>query len=495
MSTELEALSAAFYRYIWKASRPRALARHRLAVHRLGGAMERAWGRWKAEMVRQLGSVRTLADLDRVAWATIEERGQELFSGPQERAFIEGGRHLALHKGRTDLIGRSAKHYVASTGAKRIVDVTSGTKTAVRSIITRGINWGWSPADVGRRLRPLIGLTDRQTAAASNLYSRLLEQGISDSSAWSKTQRYASTLQRARTETIARTETNNALRQGIIDASGQRGVELLDRIGDPQCCELCAQLNAAGPYTPEEASDEDIANPHPNCECTFVIAVQSPQGDKEFDLAEVIGGAVELGAMAPELWDEVASSIKRVIESGGRKLDYLGTGGPKFDALKYSRSWKENMPPPDRYIAYGGQIGDDQTAVLLSPDVFKSAERMNASFTRAREAGWLMAPTLDGMMAHEYAHGIDILNGLSSQTSYRAMIGRLINREGTDWMSGYIQDIYESGMTSLSAYEDFFKESFAELYSAYETGKTLPDEVMAYFKSVKAHLKEYYGGK
>jgi hypothetical protein len=265
----LEMVSLALDRYIRKATRPRAVARHRLAVNRMMGSAGRAWAAWRAEMVRRLGHLRTPSEIDGAAWSALERRGRELFAPVQEKAFREGAFKLALHKVRTDPIGQAAKTYVATAGAKRIVEILEEVRDSVRSIITFGLDNGWGPAKVGRRLRPIIGLTDRYTAAVGNLYTGLLEQGIAEETAWARVEKYANHLQRVRAETIARTESNNALRQGIIAASKERGVELLDRIGDPEACTECVEANDAGPYTPDEAAE--VSDLHPNDECTFVI--------------------------------------------------------------------------------------------------------------------------------------------------------------------------------------------------------------------------------
>jgi hypothetical protein len=222
-------------------------------------------------MLARLSGVRTPSDVDRAAWATLERRGRELFGPVQEEAFKTGGLKLSLRKAGTDPIGQAAKAYAAAAGAKKIVEVLGEVRDSINAVIVLGLDNGWGVDKVGRRLRPVVGLNSRQTAAASNLYTSLLEQGVEDEASWARVERYAMKLQRQRAEMIARTETNDALREGIIEAARQHEVELLDRVGDPQCCEICAELNAAGPYTPAEAAEEDVANPHPNCECTFVI--------------------------------------------------------------------------------------------------------------------------------------------------------------------------------------------------------------------------------
>jgi SPP1 gp7 family putative phage head morphogenesis protein len=215
----------------------------------------------------------TRSDVDGLPWATLEELGNDLLGSVMMEAWKFGyARFNILRKQdhvREDPIGLKAKHYATTTGAAMIKGITAETRTAIQETIVTAIDRGWGAAKTARILRTNIGLTQGQAAAVSNNLTRLLDAGVEEARAWTLTERYAQKLQTSRAETIARTEINNALREGIVETMSEQGIERVIWVADPECCPICEEYDGEE-YTIDEYGD--IMNPHPNCECTVVMA-------------------------------------------------------------------------------------------------------------------------------------------------------------------------------------------------------------------------------
>jgi hypothetical protein len=257
-----------------KVSTARAVARHRNLARRLEGGLATAADAWRKTVTAEVVArrPRTASEADGLPAKGIEGAALKLLAPVMAAAFQAGYRKLALVKQRGDeeeAIGQAAKRFLATKGAMRIREITSETRRGIKAIIRQAIEQGYGPDKVGRSLRSSVGLTDRLALAVGRRYTKMIEEGLADELAWSRAERYARKLQTYRTKMIARTETNNALRDGIIEAAKDHGVELLDRVGDPEACADCVAANEAGPYTPDEAAEVD--NLHPQDECTFVI--------------------------------------------------------------------------------------------------------------------------------------------------------------------------------------------------------------------------------
>lgn len=237
--------------------------------------MRRAIGSWMKEIHSTVLARHpaTRSDVDGLPWATLEELGRDLLGPMMTEAWKWGyGKFKVLQKQehvREDPIGIKAKHYAATTGAAMIKGITAETRTAIQETIVTAIDRGWGPAKTARILRTNVGLTQGQAAAVSNNLTRLLDAGVEESRAWVLTERYAQKLQTLRAETIARTEINNALREGIVETMREQAIERVIWVADPECCPICADYDG-NEYTIDEY--EDIMNPHPNCECTMVTA-------------------------------------------------------------------------------------------------------------------------------------------------------------------------------------------------------------------------------
>jgi hypothetical protein len=171
---------------------------------------------------------------------------------------------------RFDPIGIDAVKWAEEHAAWLVTLITMETRDAIAEVIARGIDQGLSGYYIARDLRPLVGLTAPHTAAVGNYMTRLIEGGYSDLDATAKAERYAQRLHNYRTEMITRTEASSATSEGIVQGYGQMGIEQLDWVADPQCCDECSAAADKSPYPIEET--HGLIPAHPNCECAWVAA-------------------------------------------------------------------------------------------------------------------------------------------------------------------------------------------------------------------------------
>jgi hypothetical protein len=163
---------------------------------------------------------------------------------------------------RFDPIGLEAVKWAEEHAAWLVTLITTETRGAIAEIIARGIDQGLSGYYIARDLRPLVGLTAPHVAAVGNYTTRLIEEGYSELDAFARAERYAQRLHNYRTEMITRTEASSATSEGIIQGYEQWGIEELDWVADPECCENCSAAAEESPYKIEDSHGLIPAHPH-----------------------------------------------------------------------------------------------------------------------------------------------------------------------------------------------------------------------------------------
>jgi len=208
-------------------------------------------------------------------WEEIQTHGDELLKPALFEALEAGGNSVMGQRikkqERFDPIGVEAITWTTEHSAELVVEITNETMLAIRDYITLGVNEGKSIPTIAMELRPLVGLTAKDIMAVANYHEMLILERPEYTVA---TQRemaevYARRLHRARATMIARTETAYALTEGQRQGYAQMGITKLERVEDPDACDICAELNGKI-YTIAEA--EGVLPEHPNCEGTWVIA-------------------------------------------------------------------------------------------------------------------------------------------------------------------------------------------------------------------------------
>jgi len=221
-------------------------------------------------------------------WDEIRQRGNEILKPALHEVLIAGGNYAikgTIQKGelrpgdsirsimqkqaRFDPIGEEAVAWSTKHTAELVVEITKDTMEAIREFITAGINAGKSMPKIARELRPIVGLHSQYAGAVDKFYASLIEEGVAVADASKKAERYAGRLHRRRTMTIARTETAFSLSEGQRLGYAQMGIKNLERVEDPECCDICAEHNGQI-YSIKEA--EGVLPEHPNCEGTWVAA-------------------------------------------------------------------------------------------------------------------------------------------------------------------------------------------------------------------------------
>lgn len=204
-------------------------------------------------------------------WDEIRAEGQKILQ-PAELEVLEAGidsvaKQRMRKQERVDPIGIEALRWSEAHTAELVAEISTATMEAIEVIITAGIEAGKSIPAIATELRPIVGLHSQYATAVDKYYTYLIEEGIAEAA--KKAERYAGRLHRRRTQTIARTETAFGLTEGQRQGYAQMGVTKLERVEDPECCDICAEYQGKI-YTIAEA--EGVLPEHPNCEGTWVIA-------------------------------------------------------------------------------------------------------------------------------------------------------------------------------------------------------------------------------
>jgi hypothetical protein len=171
-------------------------------------------------------------------------------------------------EGAFDMLHPAAVELAQTITADLVREVTEETKAAIRVAIRDGVNAGKSMPQVGKRIKPLVGLTEKQVKAVANFEERILSEVKADGTLRfnrdqvdRKVARYENRLHRKREKAIAGTETNRAVSEASLLAyeEAEVNVEWLTR--GELACEICAP-NEGKIYTIAEARGQIPAHPN-----------------------------------------------------------------------------------------------------------------------------------------------------------------------------------------------------------------------------------------
>ena len=177
-----------------------------------------------------------------------------------------------------DATWQSVKAWVDKEGGRLIVDLTSAQVGSIHALLQNQIALNvTSPYVLAQRIRPLVGLTKRETMAVAKFMTSLTEQGVSADVFNKQVQRYAKTLHKNRASRIARTELSNSYNFGQEDSLRQAR-EAGELPGDPEKtwmaggadpCEKCTGNEGEGYIPLDDTFSSGHMRPtaHPQCEC------------------------------------------------------------------------------------------------------------------------------------------------------------------------------------------------------------------------------------
>jgi len=179
----------------------------------------------------------------------------------------------------------SVKAWVDTEGGRLIVDLTAAQMGSTHALLQHQIALEvTSPYVLSQRIRPLVGLTNRETMAVAKFMATLQEQGVAPAMINKQVANYAKFLHKNRAQRIARTEISNAFNFGQMNSLGQAvqegwlpGIpEKSWMAGGADPCEICLENESVGPIALPDVFPSGDAHPtaHPQCECAVGYRVR-----------------------------------------------------------------------------------------------------------------------------------------------------------------------------------------------------------------------------
>lgn len=208
-------------------------------------------------------------------WELIESNGITTIKPAAVDIMQTGGdaayKHLAV-EGSFDVLNVPAVKAVNKFCSKLVTDVTVKTKKGINTFIRHGIKQGWSMSKIARELRPLVGLTGKQTQAIIKYRSNLMltRSDLTAAQLDKAVMRYTNKVHRQRMLTIARTETANAQNIGYCQGLEQVGVKEAELRNGANPCEECLALKGVK-FPIAEAGG--IITVHPRCTCAMLPVI------------------------------------------------------------------------------------------------------------------------------------------------------------------------------------------------------------------------------
>lgn len=224
------------------------------------------------EMIRkdQAGSI----VMDLTDWEAVEKSGIISIKPGILAAIAASGQESYKMVGITgafDMLHPAAVELAQTITADLVREVTEETKDAIRWAIREGVRNFESMPQIGKRIKPLVGLTERQIISVASFEERILTEIKVDGTLRfnreqidRKVARYENKLHREREKMIARTEVSRAVSEGSLTAFEEANVNVEWITRGPAACEICAPLDGQI-FTISEARGKIPA--HPNCIC------------------------------------------------------------------------------------------------------------------------------------------------------------------------------------------------------------------------------------
>lgn len=174
----------------------------------------------------------------------------------------------------------SVKGWVDNKGGILITDLTAAQIGSVHALLQDQIALGvTSPQILAARIRPIVGLTERQAGALIRRLAALVEEGLAPNVINRAIEKTAQFYHKSRASMIARTELSNGYNFGHLDSLRQASAEgwLPGRpeknwiAGGQNPCNDCLTNEAAGFISLEASFPSGPLHPtaHPLCECSL----------------------------------------------------------------------------------------------------------------------------------------------------------------------------------------------------------------------------------
>ena len=177
------------------------------------------------------------------------------------------------------------KAWVDNSGGKLIVDLTTAQFTSIHAFLQHQIAFQvTSPYIMAQQIRPLVGLTNRETMAVAKFMATLQAEGLPANIIKAQVDNYANFLHKNRAIRIARTEISNGYNFGQLDSMLQAAEEgwlpgapqKYWMAGGIDPCDICLENEDAGPIDLDATFPSGHSHPtaHPSCECALGYKVR-----------------------------------------------------------------------------------------------------------------------------------------------------------------------------------------------------------------------------
>ncbi len=221
------------------------------------------------EMIRKDQADSIVMDL--ADWVVAEKTGIITIKPGILAAIAESGQEgykIAGITAQFDMLNPAAVELAQTITANLVREVTEETKEAIRWAIRDGVKNFKSMPQIGKRIKPLVGLTEKQVISVANFEERILtEVNVQGKLRFNREQvdrkvaRYENKLHRKREQMIARTEVSHAVSEGSLTAYEEAGVNAEWITRGPAACEICAPRDGQI-YTISEARGQIPAHPN-----------------------------------------------------------------------------------------------------------------------------------------------------------------------------------------------------------------------------------------
>ena len=171
-----------------------------------------------------------------------------------------------------DIVNERAVKVASQISAKMVREVTDETQAALRHLITEGIKTQSMPK-IAMQIRPLVGLTERQTIAVANFEEHLLitRPELSQARVDKMISTYEKRMHNRRADMISRTEAGDAVSEGSLLGYEQAGLEEVEINAAAEHCAICDQYDGKR-YKLEDS--HGVLLIHPNCRCSWIPVVK-----------------------------------------------------------------------------------------------------------------------------------------------------------------------------------------------------------------------------
>lgn len=209
-------------------------------------------------------------------WGKLEKDGIMMVKPATLEIFETGGNEafkIAGIGGAFDVVNIEAVNIVNEICSKDIKDILDNTKKSINTLIKTGIKEGQAMGKIAKQIRPLVGLTERQSLAVVHYREKLLAKfpkyNVAKLDKMAK--KYSDKLHRYRAEMIARTETARAQSEGTLQGYKQLGYKKVEWSANADACSRCMAL-AGHRFPLQEASG--MLPLHPSCRCSWLSVIE-----------------------------------------------------------------------------------------------------------------------------------------------------------------------------------------------------------------------------